>query len=349
MTSTIRNIRDQRINVRTSGERRGPVEKFEKQKTYDSRFTTHSTSTKPPALDGEPSQTDHKVDAVHEVITGQLAPRTQTKSRNAVLSDRRDFYYYVRKRTGRRCSCFDKENSPEGQCAICLGTGIVGGYEKFGTITEVLDFTSPNLVMVNCEPNFDHDTRPVFLRLKEGYKYGYIEATLPIKNNIREIDTYMLFQPCFNRGTKLIATDPMGGQAEIKSKEDLAPFLLFDRVKIKIEITKKDEKPIISHFMMRYRIKDVLSVPGDIPRSEEDLVLTNLGMHDSYQEISIFFDGRTVTRYHNEDVLVRLSDKRKFKIVMVNENRWGGVLTSTDVRARYLIEGLDHINKTLLV
>jgi len=349
MSSTIRNIRDQRLNVRTSGERRGPVEQNEKQKTYDARMTAHSTSTRPAVLDGEPSGTDHKIDAIHEVITGQLGPRAQTLSRNSVLSDRREFYYYTRKRTGRRCSCFDKENSPDSQCPICLGTGIVGGFEKFGTATEVLDFTSPNLIMVNCEPNFNQDTRPIYMRLKDGYKFGYIEANLPIRANIREMDTFMLFQPCFNRGTKLIAIDPAGAQAEIRNKEDLAPFLAFDRVKIRIEFNKMDEKPVVSHFMMRYKTGNNLIVPGDIPRSEEDTILTNLGLHDAYQEIAIFFDGRTITRYHNEDVLVRLSDKRKFKIVMVNENRWGGVLTSTDVRARYLIEGLDPINKTLLV
>ena len=39
-----------------------------------------------------------------------------------------------------------------------MATGVVAGYEKFGTRAEVLDYTSPGLVMVNVEPNFDEDT-----------------------------------------------------------------------------------------------------------------------------------------------------------------------------------------------
>ena len=255
MGSTIRSTRDQRFNVRTSRERRETtyhnelLHNGEQQKTYDKQFTAHSSNRTPPAFTGEPSDTDAKIDHVHDIIRDQLAPRIQTKSANAVLSDRREFLFYRRKRNGRRCSCYETETSPDNQCPVCIGTGIVGGYEKHGTITEVLDYTTPNLVMVNVEPNFDEDTRPVYLRLQENAQRGYVEGVLPIKNNIGKVENFMLYQPIFNRGTKVIATSPLGYSHEIKDRSDLEPFLIYDKVKIRIEFTKIDERPIISHFL----------------------------------------------------------------------------------------------------
>lgn len=343
MGSSIRNNRDQRFNVRTSQERRETRHSHtsDKQRTYDRQYTAHSSDRVPPATTGEPSDTDHKIDHVHEVIRDQLAPRIQTKSANAILSDRREFFYYQRKRTGRRCSCYSHQTSPENQCPVCLGTGIVAGYEKFGTRSEVLDFTVPGLTLVNVEPNFDQDTRPVYLRLKEGYEKGYIEAQLPIKNNVGVIDNFMLYQPIFNRGTSIIAFDPTGASAVIKEKSDLEPFLAFDKLRLRIEITRVDNKPIISHFLMRYKIRDNLVVFGDLSRAEEEFTGLDSGIYEAYQEIPIFFDAKTVARIRNEDILYRCRDSRKFKIVLVNENVVAGVLTSTDVRARYIIPSVD--------
>lgn len=343
MGSSIRNNRDQRFNARTYRERRETRHSHisDKQKTYDARFTAHSSNRVPPATTGEPSDTDQKIDHVHEVVRDQLAPRIQTKSANAVLTDRREFFYFQRKRTGRRCSCYTFQSSPENQCPICLGTGIVAGYEKFGTLSEVIDFTSTNLTMVNVEPNFDEDTRPVYLKLVDGRDKGYVEANIPIKNNIGIVDNFMLYQPIFNRGTKIIATDPMGASAVIEEKEDFEPFLAFDNVTIRIEITRVDPKSVISHFLLRYKIRESLLVFGDLARAEEEFAGLESGAYEHYAEIPIFFDAKTIPRFRNEDILFRCRDSRKFKVVLVNENVVAGVLTSTDVRARYIIPSID--------
>lgn len=350
MGSNVRGNRDQRLNIRTSQERRETTYGGDKQKTYDEKFTAHSSNRIPHAFASEPSDTDAKVDHVHEIIRDQLAPRIQTKSANAALSDRREFLYYRRKRNGRRCSCYETEVSPDNQCSICIGTGIVGGYEKNGTVSEVLDYTTPNLIMVNVEPNFDEDTRPAYLRLKEGSYKGYVEGVLPIKNNIGRIENFYLYQPIFNRGTKIIATDPTGFSKEIKERSDFEPFLNFDKVKVRIEFTKVDERPVISHFLLRYQIKDSLIVWGDIPRSEEQFAGIETGSYEAYQEITIFFPYRPILKFRNEDVLYRCSDGRMFKVVLTNENIVANVLTSTDVRARYLITDIDvGITRHLLI
>jgi len=349
MGSTIRGNRDQR-SVRTQHERRETTYGGTLQKTFDRSFTEHSRDHIQPSFYSEPSDTDVKVDHVHELVRDTLAPRIQTKSGNAALTDRRYFLYYPRKRTGRRCGCYLTETSPENQCPICVGTGVVGGFNKFGTITEVLDYTTPNLVMVNVEPNYADDTRPVYLKLVEGKKFGYVEGILPIKNNIGAVDNFMLYQPIFNRGTKIFAIDPSGNQAEIHDRDDLAPFLLNNQVKIRIEFTAIDQRPLISHFIMRYQTKHDMQIWGDIPQSQKEPTTTDFGQFEMYQEISIFFPYRPVLKYNNEDVLYRVFDGRMFRIVLVKENIVANVLTSTDVTARYLITDIDvGVTKHLLI
>jgi len=100
--------------------------------------------------------------------------------------------------------------------------------------------------------------------------------------------------------------------------------------------------------MFRYKNRDDLIIFGDVPRAEEDIRGSALGMLDLYQELTIFFNGTTVTYFDSEDLLYRLVDQRKFKLVMVNRNLVAGTLTSTDTRARYLIPTIDGaVNKLL--
>lgn len=348
MGSSLRNFRDTRYTPRTYRDHRAETQGGTKQKTYDTRYTLKSNNTDMPK--GHPSRTDHKVDHVHEIARDQLIPQIKKMSSNAVLTDRREFYYYARKRTGRRCSCYLYETSQRADCVICLGTGIVGGYEKYGTKTEVIDFTLPLLSMVNVEPNFDEDTRPIYFRLIDGSKKGIITGELPINQNIGLIDTMLISQPVFNRNIKVFAKDPTGSEKEIVEKEDLEDFLAYDRVQIRIEITDGVERPYLSHFMMRYKTKEDPIVFGDIPRSQEEFqTLGPSGIIDFYNEIQIFFDTEKLQNIQNEDILYRLQDGRRFKIINVNKNVIINQLTSTDTGARFLIPDVDHGAMNLLV
>lgn len=338
MRSSIRNNRDRR-GTQTHRETRYHTDAPSTvEKRSDAPFEAHGPSRQ---ID-VPSSTDAKVDAAHELVRDQLIPRIRTMSANAALTDRREFYYFARKRSGRRCSCQLSETSPDAQCPVCLGVGLVGGYDKYGTMGELLDFTSPNLVMVNCEPNLSDDTRPVYLKLSDGYRQGYVEAVLPIRANIGVMDTFLLSQPIFNRGAKVKAFDPSNNFAYIQKPSDLAPFLKYDNVRIRIEFTRMDDKPMISHFMMRYQALDQTIVYGDVARLDGNLLGTEIGFFEIFQELPIFFDGKTLTNIQNEDIIYRLEDAKRFKIINVNENKPAGILTSTDTRARFLIPSIDH-------
>lgn len=343
MSSSIRNTRDTR-NTMVRREYRDTTTSGEYVKVRDSKFTSKSSNFVPPAMDGMPSRTDQKVDHVNNLVKNQLAPMIQTMSRNAVLTDRYEFYYYKRKRTGRRCSCFLYETSPSSSCQICYGTGIVGGYDKHNCCTEVIDFTYPMLNCVNVETTMNEDTKPIMFKLSEGATFGYIEATIPIRKNIGKMDTYLLCQPIFNHGVKLFAISPTNVTAQILKVEDFEPFLDFNEVRIRIEINRGDSRPYVSHLFFRYVLNDNLLIYGDTIRAEENLQgLSPVGIIDAYQELDIFFDARMVYRYDNEDLLYRIMDARKFKIVSVKENRLAGgsINSSNDVKARYLIPDID--------
>lgn len=344
MSSSIRNIRDVRNSTRTYRDSRGSSTELTTQKTFDAQFTSHDSNVNIPADMGQPSKTDISVDHVHEVLRDQLVPAIQTMSANAVLVDRREFYLYKRRRTGRRCSCFSHETSPDSSCLVCLGTGIVGGYDKYGTYTEILDFTHPSLRLVNVEPNTNDDTRPVYLRLKSGFSKGYAEVEFPLRQNTGEIDTYNLFQPLRTQGSQIFAIDPDGFSKEILSADDFNSFLKFNAIRVRIvfnAVSGIDQKYYFSHFLMRYKTQGNLLVFGDIPKTEYSLTLSNLGVFDQYNEIQVFFDGKSVRAFDNEDVLYRLFDGRRIKIVQVTPNIVANILTSVDVQARFIVPGLD--------
>lgn len=349
MRSSIRNIRDRR-SAQTPREQRnlnrksthGNDFKRDEHKTDENATLKGAHPTDQNHKIETPSHTDHKVDAAHELLRDQLAPRIKQLSTNAVLTDRRAFFYYKRITTGRRCSCFLHESSPDSQCPICIGTGVVGGFQKYGTISETIDFTSPHLTLVNCEPNLDDNTRPVYLKLSDGFDSGYIEAEIPIRKNIGLVDTYNLHQPLFNHGATVFFEDPNGFQAQIKTKADIIPFLDCPNVKIRIQMERiEGEKPIISHFLLRYQILEEMRIFGDNPRAEESFFGSEFGYFEGYQEIPIFFDGQNIQKFDNEDILIRLEDNRWFKITRVNDNRFGDTLTSTDISARFLIPTID--------
>ena len=352
MGSSLRNDRDKRYSPSTYRDHRAETQGGSLQNRYDESFTAHSTDFKPAHLDGHESRTDHKVDYVHEMARDWMVPQIQTMSRNALLTDRHLFYYYRRKRTGRRCSCYLYETSPDSGCHVCLGTGIVGGYEKHNTVTEIIDFTCPETKLTNIDLTLGEDTRPVYFRLADGYDSGQIEAVFRVRKNIGKLDTYMLFQPVFNKKTKVFAKTMTIPEVLITRAEDLEPLLAEKEIMFRIFMEKGDERPLVSHFLFRYIIHKDMVVFGDTIRAQENLSgISPVGFIDSYQELEIFFDAMQIKRYENEDILYRLKDNKRFKIISLKENRIaGGIMnTSNDVVARFCLPNIDLGIHNLLV
>lgn len=286
---------------------------------------------------GTYSNTDHKVDAVHQVVKDQLAPRIAQKSANAVLSDRRAFFYYKRKTNGRRCSCFGEETSPDSDCSVCYGTGFVGGYDKYGTHTEIVDFTKPYVFAYDVE--FDYDNRTVGFY---GRKGSYIETEIEFPRNSRDVDTFHLGvdkRELF----KVSVVEPM--VKEITKPEDLKQFLNLGKIKLKIEFLGD---AYFQFLMTRFKIKDDLVVYADLANFNASPSLDGFGEFEELSEIPLTFAGSQMSMIGNKDLLYRLFDGAKLKVTNSTKNIVAGTLTEVTADARFLLS-MDRIEKTLIV
>lgn len=285
------------------------------------------------------ANTDHKIDAVHQTIKDQLAPRIAQKSANAVLSDRREFYYFKKRTTGRRCSCFQEETAPESTCPICYGVGIVGGYDKYGTDLKVIDATANDVFLNNIELTFEENPRPLFFKLSDGAKSGYMEFDLDIGRNAIEMEYMLVGQPKFNKSTKLEVIDPV--QTTIEKMEDFNPLLVHDKLRIRITVFDEETRPWLSHFYFRYKIRDSVIIVGDQANTLVSPELDQFGVYEAFNEIPIFFAGKNLELYDTEDIIYRLQDGQRLKITDIKRNLVSNTLTSIDSTARFLVPNVE--------
>lgn len=283
---------------------------------------------------GAYSDTDHKVDAVHQIVRDQLAPRIAQKSANATLSDRREFFYYKRKQNGRRCSCFKLESNPDSDCRICYGTGYVGGFDKFGTQQEILDSTLPYVVAINVRLDFDNVTGFI------GRTGGYVEAEINIPRNARKVDAYFLgvdnpanFQVLVNG-------------VEVKSASDLEQFLGSGSLRVRV-VFLKDESYFM-FLMVRFAVREDLIVSADISNNNRAPSLDMFGEIEALDQIPMVFAGPNMYIVNNKDLLYRLSDGAKLKIIRYEPVIVANVLTSVNAEARYLVS-TDRVEKNLII
>ncbi len=286
---------------------------------------------------GTYSNTDAKVDAVHQVIKEQLAPRIAQKSANAVLSDRRAFFYYKRKNNGRRCSCFGQETSPDSDCSVCYGTGYVGGYDKYGTHTEIVDYTKPYVFTSGVQ--FDHDNRTVGFSGSAG---AFIEADIDFPRNSRGVDTFYLGVD-YTEKFKITVISPI--VKVITKPTDLEQILNLGSMRIRIEFLKD---AYFQFLMIRFRVKEENIVYADIANNFAAPSLDGFGEFESLSEIPMTFAGASMSMIDNKDILYRLEDGAKLKVTSATKNMVAGTLTEVTVNARFLIS-MDKIEKKLII
>lgn len=286
---------------------------------------------------GAYSNTDHKVDAVHQLIKDQLAPRIAQKSANAGMSDRRAFFYYKRKTNGRRCSCYGDELSPDSDCSVCYGTGFVGGYDKYGTFTEVIDFTRAKIFAYNTR--LDYDVKTIGFAGNIG---SYVEFSLILPKNGKEIDAFHFGvdkQEAFN----LEIISPFS--KIIKTKDDLKTAIGLE-VRARINFLKDDS--YFQYLLIRTSVLDDITISGDCANYISAPNSELFGEFETMQEVDITFTGMNMSVISNKDIMYRLQDGTKLKITDNNRVIVSSVLTSINAKARFLIS-TDRIEKKLII
>lgn len=286
---------------------------------------------------GSYSDTDHKVDAVHAVIKDQLAYRIAQKSSNAGMSDRRAFFYYKRKTNGRRCSCYGDELSPDSDCGVCYGTGFVGGYDKYGTFTEVIDFTRAKIFTYNTRLDFDVKTIGF-----AGNTGSYIEFSMILPKNGKEIDAFYFGvdkQEAFN----LEIISPFSKIIEVK--DDLKDAM---GIEVRARINFLQDDSYFQYLIIRTAVLNDITIYGDCANYISAPNSELFGEFETMQEIDITFTGMNMSVVSNKDIMYRLQDGAKLKITDNNRVIVSSVLTSINAKARFLIS-TDRIEKKLII
>jgi len=260
-----------------------------------------------------------------EVADKQLIPRIIKRNRQAILVDPHYFHYFQRKKQGRRCSCFKIETSPDSLCQVCIGTGVVGGYEKFGTIGEWFDVTYPRIRAVNVRQNFELQTRPVMFGLIEGALLGYVEFDWEIRSSRRQLDLFQVMSRNVGECGQVKALIRSIRETEFvpMTNQSLGDRLCENKAVIRVELSRKDPSenhPVLSHVYIRYKLLDDPRVRMDVPRVTESITLAEYGVFDSFTTMAGWIPD-DVKQVGTEDFFREISTGNYWKVIEATPNR----------------------------
>ncbi len=290
---------------------------------------------------GDP--TDMVGDTFHKLAKEQLLPQIAARTRNAIAVDRREVFYYQRLREGRRCACFSSgETSPHAECPICFATGFAGGYLKWGTDFYHFEPSRPwTGVNVKLNPMLGI---PTWYTLESGATFGYLEWDFCLKQSqYFGVDSwgmdYRIGRGKFSLTYKLDEVDatfiPFTEQG-FKLRVLTANFRRFRFRAVFQRPTLHDDSPMFLHFWFRLLTESdqppVLYV--DIPRKNESNLLAEYGVLETFNQIQFAFASDKIQKLNLEDLIVKLEDMTRWKVIEQSPNSPLGILTSIDVQAR---------------
>lgn len=291
-------------------------------------------------------QTDVIGDLHHTIAKQMLLPAIANRTRNAIAVDRREVFYYQKLRSGRRCTCWTGvETSPHSECPICWATGWAGGFYKWGTHLYLFDPSRQWFgVNVHLTPQYGV---PLWWELEEGKTEGYIEWDEdPIIKTYFGLDSYRCE---YRKGNgqlqfkfKLVGVDP----TFIPFTEDAFKARLLaangSRFIFRMYLSRNlaaDDSPKFQQFWFRGLTNSaeppVLYV--DIPRRNESNVMAEYGVLETFQPIQMVFSD-VIQRINLEDLVIRLQDMTRWKVIESSPNDPLNILTSHDIQVRKVFQ-----------
>jgi len=267
----------------------------------------------------------------------ELIPIIAKKARNATNVIPVWIEYFQRLKSGRRCSCWTVEEDPQGLCQVCMGSGIVGGFNKRGTRTISIDATYPNVSGANVEVDYTHPSRPYCYSLLPTAVYGTMEFTIPITQNVGILDVLQIndYQP---PGTKIeyLIKLPLEADYVTLTEENLQNRLHNDTIQVKIIFkrhTPEAPLPKLQNIRISYKLLRITAVRADTPRVTESMTLEEFGIIESWTTVHFYLDN-TIKNINNEDFVVNLQDSTRWKVIDYSDNKPLGLLTSWDITCR---------------
>jgi len=291
------------------------------------------------------TRTDHLVGPARDNAL-DLIKQVAQMTDNALSVDTRWFWYYKRRTVGRKCTCALAENStPNNDCTICWGTGIVGGYDKYGTRAETLDTTFPGLSMINVKTKAA--PLPSAFVLEDGATKGVLRATVALRKNIGIVDRFDMASSLSSRVSILVK--PTSGFTWLPAtKANIQPMLSTTSLDFEITLTRdrpSDPSPIFRSLYLRYNLKPAseIRVPGDLPPNTESVSLQEFGYDEQFGSVQISIgpgvgESRTnsLTTFTVDDFFYYIERGRHWKITEVKPNYALGIFTSFDITGRWV-------------
>ena len=293
------------------------------------------------------SRTEVLEDEPYKQALERLLPQIAAESEQASRVARVPFLYYRKKRTGRRCSCFQVETSPDGNCQICYGGGYVGGWDLHGCRSEWLDVTREDLRLVNMQADYEAGTRPVYFTMEKGTTRSFLEMDLEIVRNIKKTQYLQIAVGNKRKGAFINSfVKGAGDPAFVPLTEaNLDQRLGENKLALRIEMNRSNtsiESPRLSHILLRYQLIPEVRMFGDMNLGDNAFELGDLGFFDAFSTLNLYVPP-SFDHIGNEDMIIRQSDQKRFKVTRYQRNAPLEVLTSHMVTARLLIPGTDSL------
>ena len=270
------------------------------------------------------------------------------RNRVAVQGQAVNYFVFHKLKGGRRCSCFSIESSPSQQCTACYGTGIVGGYEKWGTHLTVWDVTFPHTTTINVMPNYKAKTKPLGWTMVPGATFGAIEGKIPLQPNLGLLDELFVDSEA-PEGSDLYYylrgpgdTDWVTFSAKELQRRLGQPYLRF-RVEFR-RVSPEQAAPTFHFFYLRYQSSKKLTIMCDVSVTDRSSVLEEYGTHDNWRQ-QTFYVSDEIRQLNPEDLFVSQDGVEHWKLVVVTEKTPANIITSWTVQGRRLQyhEPLNHI------
>lgn len=281
-----------------------------------------------------PSRTNQLIDVANQFSKNSLIPMARQMTRNAIDLDSRPTYYYFKKTTGRECSCSQENNTASGVCPICFKQGIVGGFDKFGTITEILDTTLP-FNSANISVNYVN--RPTTFELPQDQNYGYIIWKIPLKQNIGKLDLLQIIDYReFDANIQYLIK--IGGVWVDLTEQSLTSQLLTNELSIKAILSRNNSQigtPKIVCLRIRYQIRDNLFIKADWEHPKNSQALSEYGIFNDFQTQTVNLDD-TIPMVRPQDWMWRSDRNERWKIIESDKHDQLQIITGTNITVRLI-------------
>lgn len=248
--------------------------------------------------------------------------------------------YFQKIASGRRCSCWGNNTSPSGKCRICYKTGIVGGWNKLGTKSWILDPTTADMKLTGIQLVPTEQEGPMVFELADEATYGEIVVTGDFEGCWGPLDLFESLHWAGDGEIHHYIKTPAQTAWIVLTEANLESLLSTpQRFDIKITMRRPNvnvpEPPLVSKLLIRIHrtSDDTTLVKANRPRGTHALALTELGTLEEWTTLRHWFDS-TLSNITSDDWFWERQNDIRWKAVDVERFAPQNYLLSTDVTLR---------------